>query len=162
MTRLKQGPDHRLISGLMVFLLLALFALFCTMLIMMGAQAYRGVVDAAETNANKRILLNYPINKVRMNDDAAHIRVEDIDGTPVLVLEQDLDGDIYLTRVYCYDGALSETFMYEEDEFALEDGEPLARAESFTPKVEDGLFSFDVVAPDGSVLSGRWALRSKA
>lgn len=159
---MKYSADHRIIASLMVFLLLGTFAVFCTLLIMLGAQAYQGVMDASNGNTNGRILLNYPLNKVRMNDNASNLCIEDQSGVPVLVITQDLDGDAYETRIYCYDGWLREVFSDASDDFYLEDGEALAEASFFNPKLENGLFSFEVAAPQGETLRAHWLLRSQA
>ena len=153
------GSAHAM-SGVFVFLLLGTFAVMGVLLILLGAQAYNSVVNSAQRCANERILRSYPLNKVRMNDNAEALSVRQIEGVDVLTIEQDYDGDIYETYVYCYDGYLRELFMAQEEEFYLEDGEGLVEAEYFRPKIENGMMSFEIGTANGENYQAKLALRS--
>ena len=47
------------VQGVFVFVLLGLFALMATLVVLLGAQMYRGIVDMSTNNANERILTSY-------------------------------------------------------------------------------------------------------
>ncbi len=159
---MKKAAHSHAMSGVFIFMLLGIFAIMSTLLVLLGAQAYRAVVDSAARNAEERILLSYPANKVRMNDDQDHLRVEDVDGTKTLVISQDFDGSLYETRIYCYDGWLYEVFQEHGDEIALEDGEALTQAAYFRPEIKNGLLTFEVGTPEGAQYRMNVALRSQA
>lgn len=148
------------ISGVFIFALLGAFAVLSTLLVLLGARAYRAVTERAALSAEERILLNYPLNKVRMNDCADRIRVDEKDGVPMLVIRHDIDGEWYETSIYCHQGWLYELFAAADDEIPLEEGEPLAAADYFKPELKDGVVSFEVGTGSG-IYRAQVALRSR-
>lgn len=94
--------------------LVALFAIAALVLLSAGMQVYQKVVLASNENFELRTSLSYVATKVRQFDETGLVDVRDIDGTSVLVLSQELDGDLYETLIYHYDGALCE-LMQEAD-----------------------------------------------
>ena len=148
------------ISGVFIFALLGAFAVLSTLLVLLGAQAYHAVTERAALAAEERILLGYPVNKVRMNDWADRIRVAEKGGVPMLVIRHDIDGEWYETSTYCHQGRLYELFAAAGDELSLEDGEPLVEADYFRPELKDGVVSFEV-GTGSEVYRAQVALRSR-
>ena len=148
------------ISGVFIFALLGAFAVLSTLLVLLGAQAYHAVIERAALAAEERILLGYPVNKVRMNDWADRIRVDEKGGVPMLVIRHDIDGEWYETSIYCHQGRLYELFAAADDELPLEDGEPLVEADYFKPELKDGVVSFEV-GKGSEVYRAQVALRSR-
>ncbi|MEF9896162.1 MAG: DUF4860 domain-containing protein, partial [Clostridia bacterium] len=91
-------------SGVLLFVLLGLFALLSTMLILIGAQAYQRVVLRSEEHARERILVGYVMNKARAGENAGGLRIEDAQGVQALVVSQRMDEEMYETWIYCLDG----------------------------------------------------------
>ena len=71
------GSRGRAISGAFVFLLLGVFAVFATVLVMLGARAYQSTVDRTEAHSTARVLESYIINAVRTDDAAGAVSVND-------------------------------------------------------------------------------------
>ena len=118
----RSGPSHT-ISGVFVFLLLGIFAVFSTVMVLLGAKAYKATADrAAEHNAS-RIANAYIRSMVRGDDCSGSLRVDDIDGLTAVTMLYEYDGEEYLTRIYAYDGMLRELFTYAEADFEPEHGE---------------------------------------
>ena len=117
----KSGPSHA-ISGVFVFLLLGIFAVFSTVMVLLGAKAYKATADrAAEHNAG-RIASAYVRSMVRADDCLDALRVDDIDGLTAVTLLYEYDGEEYLTMIYAYGGMLREWFTYAEADFEPEYG----------------------------------------
>ena len=124
----KSGSNHA-ISGVFVFLLLGVFAVFSTVMVLLGAKAYKATADrAAEHNAS-RIANAYVRSMVRADDDMDSMSVEDVNGLTAVTMHYDYDGEEYLTRIYVYDGKLWEWFTYAEAEFDPEAGEKVCAAD---------------------------------
>ena len=49
------GKNNHAISGVFVFLLLGIFAIFSTIMVVMGAKAYRGMVEKADVHNSIRV-----------------------------------------------------------------------------------------------------------
>ncbi len=124
----KSVPSHA-ISGVFVFLLLGIFAVFSTVMVLLGAKAYKGTAErAAEHNAG-RIACAYVRSMVRADDDQDSLQVEEAGGLPTITMHYEYDGEEYLTRIYVYDGMLREWFTYAEAEFEPENGEAVCAAD---------------------------------
>ena len=124
----KSVPSHA-ISGVFVFLLLGIFAVFSTVMVLLGAKAYKGTAErAAEHNAG-RIACAYVRSMVRADDDQDSLQVEEAGGLLTITMHYEYDGEEYLTRIYVYDGMLREWFTYAEAEFEPENGEAVCAAD---------------------------------
>lgn len=74
MKQIKQ-PSH-VISGVFVFLLLGIFAVFSTVMVVMGAKAYKGTADRAAEHNAARLAGAYIRSMVRSDDEEAAVRAE--------------------------------------------------------------------------------------
>ena len=124
----KSGPSHA-ISGVFVFLLLGIFAVFSTVMVVLGAKAYKATADRATEHNASRIANAYIRSMVRGDDSLDCLRVDDIDGLTAVTMQYDYDGEKYLTRIYVYDGMLREWFTYAEADFEPENGEAVCAAD---------------------------------
>ena len=136
----KNGPSHA-ISGVFVFLLLGIFAVFSTVMVVLGAKAYKATADrAAEHNAG-RIATAYVRSMVRADDDRDSLRVDDIDGLSAVTMHYNYDGEEYLTRIYVYGGMLREWFTYADAEFEPEYGEAVCAVDELKASLSGHLLS---------------------
>ena len=158
---MKLRTDGHTISGAFVFLLLGLFAVLSTMLILFGAQAYRGTVERTADHADARVAASYIRNMVRAADQAGCVTVEEHDGLQVIALNDgDFEGDSYTTYIYAANGSLCELFTMTADGFRAESGETITDAQSLEAAVSDGLLTATITAADGTGTTVRVALRS--
>ena len=138
--RKNAAPSHA-ISGVFVFVLLGIFAVFSTVMVVLGAKAYKGTADrAAEHNAG-RIAGAYMRSMVRSDDEEGAVTLEDISGVHTVALHNVYDGEAYLTRLYVYGGMLREWFSYAEADFVPEDGEPVCEADDMEATMQPGLLT---------------------
>jgi hypothetical protein len=147
------------ISQVFVFLLLGVFAVFSTLMVLLGAQMYRGTVEQTEQHTEKRLLFSYVSNAVRGNDTADLVAVDNRGGIDVLVFGCEADGELYETLVYCYEGTLRELFVSAQQEFEPDYGEVICSAETFVPQLENGLLSIRIAGTSGQEETLHIALR---
>lgn len=127
-------------SKLTDFLALAVFAVFalCVLLVLLtGAKVYRGLVRTGEERFRDRTALQYVATRVRQ---ARTVTLEDFQGCPALVMQETIDGESYVTRVYCHDGYLWELFSTSDAALSPEDGEKVLEAE-VTFAFDEGLLN---------------------
>lgn len=160
MSRQKSGQNH-VISGLFVYMLLGAFAVLCVMMVLMGAQAYRGIVDRSTEHSDERILRSFLRSAVQTDDYTGVISAEQEQGLDVVKFTYDYDGEIYIKRLYCADGALRELFISADREFDAAAGEVICAAQSMTAQLEDGLLTANLVAPDGEEYAVHIALHAR-
>ena len=84
----------------------ALFLAGFFLLVVFGAQTYRGTVSAQAENNKNRALLSYFATCISSNDSGGAVYISDSQYGRVLEIP---DGDSGL-RIYCHDGELLETY----------------------------------------------------
>ncbi len=144
---LKKPPSHA-ISGVFVFLVLGIFAVFSTVMVLLGARAYKGTADRAGEHNAYRIGMAYVRSMVRGSDQDQSVSVETEDGIPVIALRNVYDGETYVTRLYVYDGMLREWFTEEGEEFVPEFGESVCAMDEMNAAITGQLLQVSLRAED--------------
>lgn len=139
----KTGPSHT-ISGVFVFLLLGIFAVFSTVMVLLGARAYKATSERTTNHNDVRIASAYMRSMVRSGDQADSILIEDIAGVRAVTLINHYGGNLYYTRLYTYGGMLRELFTDAEIEFEPENGEPVCAADSMDAQLNDGILNIKI------------------
>lgn len=152
------GKNNHAISGVFVFLLLGIFAIFSTIMVVMGAKAYRGMVEKADVHNSIRVASSYIRTMLRSNDEAGVLRVEDVNGVQTITMENDY-GDIYVTRIYLYDGKLREWFALADIPFEPANGETVCSLDTMQAELKDGLLHV-VVSEHGTEMEIDYAPRT--
>ena len=123
------------------FLALIVFMVFtlCVLLVLLfGARVYRELVDRGEETFGSRTAAQYVTTRVRQSEAVA---VADFEGCQALVIPEEIGGETYLTRVYCYDGYIRELFCAKNAPLLPEDGEKILPGKSLTFSIEDDLLT---------------------
>lgn len=105
-----------------ILALLCIFIIGSLVLMNVGIHVYKNIVENNVENFRLRASLSYVATKVRQYDTEDGILVQEEDGVPMLVFQEQLEGATYLTRIYCYDGNMMELFQEEGLEHDLKDG----------------------------------------
>jgi hypothetical protein len=154
----KAAPSHT-ISGVFVFLLLGLFAVFSTVMVLLGAKAYRSAVERTGVHNTARINTAYIRTMLRADDEASVFFVETIDGTvtengeehtiPVQTIALHNDyGEDYVTRIYVYNGNLREWFTRASTPFRPDQGEVVCPADELDARLDGNLLTVRVRVGD--------------
>lgn len=139
MERLK-SRSH-MIDIVFALALFCVFAVSALMVALVGARVYSNTIENMNINFDTRGSVVYVATKIRQNDEAGMISVSDLDGIPALLMEQELDGEIYQTWIYHYDGALREIFTSKGSGIGAEFGAVIMEIDSFTiEQTADNLF----------------------
>ncbi len=139
---------------LLVFLILAV----CVSLILIsGADAYRRILDRDGLSYDKRTVSQYVCTRIRSADAPDMLFISSFDGEEkttsegdTLFIREEIEGTVYLTRIYCHDGFLCELFAESGYDFSPEDGERLVPAEALDLAMGDGYVSVVISHRDGS------------
>jgi hypothetical protein len=147
------------IDGLVVLLLFGVFAACVLSVLLLGADAYKKLTERDQLSYDQRTAIQYLATKVRQADRAGAVTVEDFQGVDALVLREDLDGEVYLTRVYCYDGYLRELSSAADADLSPADGEQVLAADSLLVEEQGNALRLQMET-DGSWQQEILALRS--
>ena len=142
MNRQREVPHA--VSGAFVFLLLGLFAVFSTVLVLLGARAYRSISARSSVNDNSRMASSYLRSMLRADDALDAVSLETEEGVETIAMRRTYDGEEYITRIYVYDGMLRELFTDAGMEFEPENGEPVCSADALTAEMLDGILKVGI------------------
>ena len=134
-------PD---MGGLLALLLLGVFGVCVLSVLLTGAGAYRGLAERDREAYSWRTAAQYLTTKVRQSDQWNGVTVEDFGGRDALALTEEIDGEVYVTRVYCDDGYIRELFAAADAEMAPKDGEKII--EAYDLKLSPGPTDHEIVA----------------
>ena len=141
--------DTRRTEGLLALLLFALFAVLVLGVLLSGAGVCRRLTERDAASFDRRTALQYVATRVW--NAAGTVTVEDFAGPDsTLCIAEDIEGERYLTRLYCWDGAMRELFCGEEDVFEPEDGEVIVSVPGLYFTEQKGLITAVAVGSDGS------------
>ena len=129
-------------DGLLAVLLLAVFAACLVLVLLTGAQVYQRLSQRDDAAYTWRTAGQYVSAKVRQEDRIDAVSVEEFGGQAALVLQENIDGEVYFTRIYCCDGYLRELFSPSDVELAAEDGEKILPMHAFSATLDEDMLTF--------------------
>lgn len=150
------------LSRVLTLLLLLLFAVSAFLTAVFGVGMYRSISGDSDANYALRASMAYVCGKIRALDSAGFLSTRQIGGVDVLVLSETIEGFVYNTYIYIYDGKLCELFADDGFGFDPAAGTPLVEVEDFSFAVSDGALSMTATAPTGETRFCRTLLRSGA
>lgn len=126
------------ITDLLALLVFTVFAVCVLLVLLTGAKVYRQLVSTGSESYEARTAIQYVATRVRQ---AEAVTVEDFGGCNALVAWEAIDGEPYLTRVYCHDGYIRELFCAEKAALSPEDGEKIMEAENLSFSLEKSILT---------------------
>lgn len=126
------------ITDVLGLLCLTGFALCLLLVLLTSASLYRNLVDRGETSYVRRTALQYLTTRVHQ---AERVTVGNLEGCEALILEETVDGEVYTTWVYCYDGWLRELCAVPGAKLPPKAGETILETEYFSLRREEHLLS---------------------
>lgn len=148
----KTGTKHHL-DGLLALLLFGVFAASILSVLLTGAGVYSRLTQRDQRAYDRRTCVQYLATKVRQAPSGAQVTVGTFGEGDALILTEDIDGQPYLTRIYCYDGWLRELFSAADDPFAPEDGEKILPAQALALHTDHNLLQIDLTDSSGQTIS---------
>ena len=135
-TQKYESNQLRTAGTLLTFVLVCLFAWLSVLVVAIGAQAYEQIVSNTDQNAQLRTSLSYTANKIRVYDGRGLIEARQEGDIDTLALTETIDGELYVTYIYCYNGMLYEWFTAGGTAFDPEQGEALIPMQAFHAMVD--------------------------
>lgn len=143
-------------AGLAALLLFGVFAVCIAIVLLVGADAYRGLVTRDGAVYNRSTCMQYVATRVRQAEGPDRISVEEFGGVNALALTDSLG---YITRVYYYDGHIMELYTDADNILSPEAGEQVIEAGGLDFTMEDGLLTITVTDPEGKQSTLRLSVR---
>ena len=131
-------------DAVFALILYGMFTVISLLLVLIGAQIYKGIVRRTDARSDVRASLSYVANKIRASDAA---RLETREGLTVLVLPEEQKVE---TVIYFFDGRLREMLQLQGEAFDPAAGEELAVVSGFSlSQMEDDLLVVSTKDADG-------------
>lgn len=153
---------HRhLVDTAFAVALFGLFAGLALLVLLSGAQAYRGIEADASAADTQRTCLNFLAQKVRHYDAVGGVSAGRFGDSDSLELWENIDGTDYVTTIYCLGGKLMELFREADNDLQPESGTPLLDAAALQVSEDGGVLRIACTGTDGKTAGLALALRSE-
>lgn len=122
-----------------------MFVMISTMLVVLGANVYGNISGTMDNNSAIRTASGYMTNKNR--EYGSKLSVMD----DMLIIENEYEGEKYLSRIYYDDGFLKESFLPEGYEFDRESGEIITALDGFEIIKKDNFIDVTITQGQNSI-----------
>lgn len=141
-----KNENRHMVDILFVLTLFCVFALCSILLIAVGARVYQNTVDNMDKHFTSTTSLSYITEKIRQNDYAGGISIEQFGGNDALVLLTEYNGEEYCTYIYSYAGQLKELFTKKNISLSPEAGRNILAISDFSViEADTGLYEITLV-----------------
>lgn len=148
-------------DALVVLLLFGVFAVCVLSVLLTGADAYQRLSERDRLSYDQRTVTQYLSTRVRQADRLGGVEAGSFGSCSALVLQEEYDGVVYETWVYCYDGYIRELFAEEGSNFLPEDGEKILPAQDLLVEQEESTLVLRVMTENEVWQELRLTLRSR-
>lgn len=153
---MKQNSSVRrpLVDFLFTLSLFCIFAATAFLVVIIGANAYRNIVQHMDDTYSTRTSLAYVTEKIRQHDAEGMLSLADINGNTVLILHDQSKEAAYDTYIYPYGNAVCELVLREGTEFSPDQGDPVVQVNNFTiEKIGNGFLNLSAEDKEGNTVS---------
>ena len=141
--------EKGLVHTVCVLSVICMFGISAMMLGSVGASVYKNIAERNLDSFELRTSLSYVKTKINQYDEVGKIAIEERDGIKMLILSEEVEGEIYDTSVYFNKGKLYEITGERGMKFKPDDGFAILSVDSFEITEKDGLVKLVTTNKDG-------------
>ncbi len=146
--------NRHMVDVLFVLSLFCVFAFSALMLVIIGADVYKKTVSHMDANYSSRTSYAYLSEKIRQNDHAGAIAAGRYFDSDALIISEEINGTVYYTYLYEYDGRLRELFTNTPDTLSPDAGRAIMDCSDFSvTAISDTLYYFTLTDAAGGETS---------
>lgn len=138
-----------LVHTVCILAVICMFGISAMMLGSVGASVYKNIAERNLDSFELRTSLSYLKTKINQYDEIGKISIEEKDGIKMLILSEEVEGEIFDTTVYFYKNKLYEITGAQGMTFKPEDGFAILNVDSFEITEENGLVKLTTTDDDG-------------
>ena len=138
------------LSGLVALLTFVLFAICILFVLLNGAGVYRRLTERDQRSYDNRTCVQYVATKMRQAPSPTAVSTDTFEGVDSLLIFQDIEGSVFVTRIYCYENWLMELFTLADGDFYPEDGEKILPLCDLTISQNGDVFTFTLTDMEGN------------
>ena len=140
--------EKGIVHTVCVLAVICMFGISAMMLGSVGASVYKNIAERNLNSFELRTSLSYVKTKINQYDEVGRIAVEERDGLKMLILSEEVQGEIFDTAVYFNKGKLYEITGARGMKFKPDDGFAILNVDSFDISENNGLIKL-VTTDDG-------------
>lgn len=134
-----------------VLLVLLIIGVIISLVLLFSLRSYEGIAKKTEDNFELRTSIMYLSNKIKAFDEEGCIEVGKFGEGTALVLNQEIEGVAYETKIYMYENNITELFTEKGNELDPVVGTPITQANGFeVEESEKGVLKITVTSPEGN------------
>ena len=147
---IKSNTKRHSIDVFFVLCIFLAFALSISALLMVGAKTYERISQNTEDNYQLRTSLLYVSNKIKAFNENGMVYKGEFNDGDALFLEENIDGIIYVTKIYAYQGQLYELFSEADNNLDAVSGTKITDVSAFeVTEIEKNLLKIKVKSLQG-------------
>lgn len=144
-----RNREKGLVHTVCVLAVICMFGISAMMLGSVGASVYKNIAERNLDSFELRTSLSYVKTKINQYDEMGKISVEERDGLKMIVLSEEVEGEIFDTAVYFNKGKLYEITGAKGMKFKPEDGFEILSVDGFEITEKNGLVKLVTTDDDG-------------
>ena len=137
------------LTGVLVLLVFAVFMVSVLLVLLSGADTIQKLTERDQRTYHHRTAVQYLTTRVRQADLAGAVSADNSGDISILILKENIDSQIYETRIYCYEGYLREMFCAAGLGLPPEFGEEILPMKDFRVSVKETAVCAELLLPDG-------------
>lgn len=141
--------EKGIVHTVCVLAVICMFGISAMMLGSVGASVYKNIAERNLNSFELRTSLSYVKTKINQYDEIGKIAIEERDGVKMLILSEDIEGEIFDTAVYFNKGKLYEITGAKGMKFKPDDGFAILSVDSFEITENNGLIKLVSTDEDG-------------
>nr|WP_315101046.1 DUF4860 domain-containing protein [uncultured Catonella sp.] len=141
--------EKGLVHTVCVLAVICMFGISAMMLGSVGASVYKNIAERNLNSFELRTSLSYVKTKINQYDEAGKVAIEERDGIKMLILSEEVEGEIFDTAVYFNKGKLYEITGVQGMKFKPDDGFAILSVDSFEITENNGLVKLVTTDTDG-------------
>lgn len=143
--------DKSIVDALFLLALFGVFLICALFIVLFGAKIYKNTVKSSEDSFIERTCYTYITEKVRQNDNAKGISIEDGDNGSIVKLTKTVNDSDYITYLYCDGEYLKEYTTSAGNPLSASSGTNIIELnELVAEKCNDNLYEFSLKGADVS------------
>lgn len=148
-----KNDNRHMVDVLFVLTLFFVFALSALTLVILGANVYRTTVDHMDSHFNTRTSYAYISQKLRQSDIDDCIYVSTFGDSPACVMTEEVNGSVFNTYLYEYDGYLYELLTRADMNMEPSAGTKIMEISSLDiEQISDSLYKFKLKTAEDDIV----------
>lgn len=155
---MKQNRKEHTLPTVAALLVFAVFATGVLSVLLGGAGVYKRLTGNSQNAYDSRTCGQYLASRLRQT--AADVSIADFGDGDALILSEQIGNEVYITRIYCYEGWLMELFCPEGSDLQPQDGQKVLPASQLSLQLTGGLLHARITPKDCDPVEMLLSLRS--